>query len=126
MLTSQPYWKGLLMNRLLHWITKIPGLIEFGLFYIKEVVLSNLKVAYDVVTPSYFMKPAFIELNLEGMSDRQILFAANLITMTPGTLSLDVCDKTKRLKIHSMYVDDPDAESRELDEKILRRIRNVF
>ena len=114
------------MNRLLRWIIKLPRLIELGLFYIKEVVLSNLKVAYDVITPNYFMKPAFIELDLKGMSDRQILFAANLITMTPGTLSLDVCEETQKLKIHSMYVDDPDAEVHSLETKILRRIRNVF
>jgi multicomponent Na+:H+ antiporter subunit E len=114
------------MNRLLSWIIKLLRLIEFGLFYIKEVILSNLKVAYDVVTPSYFMKPALIEIDLTGMSDRQILAAANLITMTPGTLSLDLCEKTQRLKIHSMYVDNPDAEVRELNTKILRRIRNVF
>ena len=88
--------------------------------------MSNLKVAYEVVTPKYNMKPAFIELDLDGMSDRQILFAANLITMTPGTLSLDVCEETKRLKIHSMYVDNTDAAIRELETKILRRIRNVF
>ncbi|MGK0456671.1 MAG: multicomponent Na+:H+ antiporter subunit E [Zhongshania aliphaticivorans] len=85
-----------------------------------------MKVAYDVVTPSHYMKPAFIELDLKGMSDRQILFAANLITMTPGTLSLDVCEETQRLKVHSMYVDDRDAAVRELDTKFLRRIRNVF
>ncbi len=114
------------MNRLLRWIIKLPHFIEFGLFYVKEVILSNLKVAYDVVTPSYFMKPAFIELDLKGMSDRQILFAANLITMTPGTLSLDVCEETQKLKIHSMYVDDPDVEVRELETEILKRIRNVF
>ena len=114
------------MDRLLRWIIKLPRLLEFGLFYIKEVIMSNLKVAYDVVTPSYFMKPAFIELDLKGMSDRQILFAANLITMTPGTLSLDVCEETQQLKVHSMYVDDPDAAVRELETKILRRIRNVF
>lgn len=114
------------MNRLLHWITKLPRLIEFGLFYTKEVIMSNLKVAYDVVTPNYFMKPAFIELDLQGMSDRQIMFAANLITMTPGTLSLDICEETKRLKVHSMYVDDPDEAVRELETTILRKVRNVF
>ena len=114
------------MNRLLHWIIKLPRLIEFGLFYAKEVVMSNLKVAYDVITPNYYMKPAFIELDMQGMSDQQILFAANLITMTPGTLSLDFCEETKRLKVHSMYVDDPEAAVRELETKILRRIRNVF
>lgn len=114
------------MNRLLRWIIKLPHLLEFGLFYLKEVIMSNLRVAYDVMTPKHQMQPAFVELNLEGMSDRQILFAANLITMTPGTLSLDICEKTKRLKVHSMYVDDPDEAVRELETKILRRIRNVF
>ena len=114
------------MNQLLRWITKFFHLIEFALFYTKEVIMSNLKVAHDVITPNYFMKPAFIELDLKGMSDQQILFAANLITMTPGTLSLDICEKTKRLKVHSMYVDDPDEAVHELETKILRRIRNVF
>ena len=88
--------------------------------------MSNLRVAYDVVTPNYQMRPAFIELDLEGMSDRQIMFAANLITMTPGTLSLDICEETKRLKVHSMYANAPDEAVRELETTILRRIRNVF
>lgn len=114
------------MNRLLRWIIKLPRLIEFALFYLMEVIMSNLKVAHDVITPNFFMKPEFIELDLEGMTDQQILFAANLITMTPGTLSLDINEETKRLKIHSMYVDDTDTAIRELETKILRRIRNVF
>ena len=114
------------MNRLLHWIIKLPRLLEFGIFYIKEVILSNLKVAYDVITPKHHMRPAFIELDLKGMSDRQILFAANLITMTPGTLSLDVCEKTQHLKVHGMYVEDPDSAARDMETQILRRVRNVF
>jgi len=114
------------MNRLSRLITRFPRLIELALFYVKEVVMSNLKVAHDVVTPNYFMKPEFIELDMEGMSDQQMLLAANLITMTPGTLSLDICEETKRLKVHSMYVDDTDEAIRELETKILRRVRNVF
>jgi len=111
---------------MLQWMTKLFYLIEFALFYLKEVLMSNLKVAHDVVTPKYYMQPAFIELDIEGLTDRQILFLANLITMTPGTLSLDVSEDKKRLKIHSMYVDDPRAAVEELETKILRRIRNVF
>ena len=114
------------MNRLLRLITKLLYLMEFGIFYLKEVVLSNLKVAHDVLTPKHHMKPAFIELDLKGMTDRQILFAANLITMTPGTLSLDVCEETHRLKVHNMYVNDPDLSISELETRILRRVRNVF
>lgn len=115
------------MNRLLRWITKLPRLIEFGIFYAKEVALSNLKVAYEVLTPNYGMKPGFIELDLKDMTDQQILFAANLITMTPGTLSLDVSNEMPhRLKVHGMYVGNPEEAVLELETQILRRVRNVF
>lgn len=114
------------MRQLLKWIIKLPSLLEFGLFYLKEVIMSNLKVALDVVTPNYYMKPAMIELNLKGMSDQQMMLAANLITMTPGTISLDICEKTQQLKVHSMYAEDPEAAVSELEATILRRVRNVF
>ena len=114
------------MNRWLRRIAKLFNLVEFALFYVKEVILSNLRVAYDVITPKYYMQPAFIELDLQGMSHRQILILANLITMTPGTLSLDICEQTQTLKIHSMYVENPQTAVRNLETTILRRIRNVF
>ena len=54
------------------------------------------------------------------------MFLANLITMTPGTLRLDICKEKQRLQIHSMYVDDTKAAVQELETKIVRRIRDVF
>jgi multicomponent Na+:H+ antiporter subunit E len=77
--------------------------IELLLFYIYEVLISNARVAHDVLTPTHHMRPGFIHLNIEGLTDRQILAASNLITMTPGTLSLDVTPDRKFLQIHCMY-----------------------
>lgn len=78
----------------------------FLAFYIREVVMSNLRVAYDVLTPTHHMKPAFVALPLPSMSERQILILSNLITMTPGTLSLDVSADRSTLYLHAMYGED--------------------
>lgn len=102
-------------------------LTEFFFFYIKEVILSNLRIAWDVLTPAMHARPAFLEMPLEPMSDLQITLLANLITMTPGTLSIDVSPDRSRLMIHCMYVDDePSKLIAELKSNFERRVIDVF
>lgn len=112
--------------RLLRIILKLPALLEFAVFYLREVILSNLRVAYDVLTPRKLMQPAIISITTEGLTDRQLLVLMNTITMTPGTLSLDTEEATQRLYIHGMYLDNPTEAAKELEHNYLKRIRNVF
>ncbi|MGZ0654312.1 Na+/H+ antiporter subunit E [Coraliomargarita sp. W4R53] len=101
--------------------------IGFILFYIGEVVKSNLRVAYDVLTPTHHMNPGIIAVDVAGMTDRQLLFMANFITMTPGTLGLSFSDAKDKLYIHAMYLDnDLEALSAELSNNYGKRVRNVF
>lgn len=105
-------------------LTKIIKVIGFGFFYIKEVVVSNVRVAADIVTPQHLMKPAILEVNVNNLTPRQLFVASNLITMTPGTLSLDVVDGT--LFIHSMYCVDKVADADALVKNYVNRVRDVF
>lgn len=102
------------------------ALTSFAAFYLAEVVLSNLRVARDVLRPRLAIQPAVYRLPVEGLTDRQLLLAANLITMTPGTLTLDVAEDRRSLLIHSMAAPDPEAQARHLENTLLRRIRRVF
>lgn len=96
-------------------------------FYFIEVVKSNLRVAYDVLTPPHKMNPAIISVDVTGMTDRQLLFMANFITMTPGTLGLSFSDAKDKLYIHAMYIDDTvEALSEELSTNYGKRVRRVF
>lgn len=95
---------------------KIPQVIGFTLFYIWEVIKSNLRVAYEVFTPRHNMKPGVIGLPLDATTDAEITLLANLITMTPGTLSLDVSNDRKMLFIHAMYIDDEENLRRDLKD----------
>ncbi|MFC5051782.1 Na+/H+ antiporter subunit E [Rubritalea spongiae] len=103
---------------------KLVKLIAFGAFYLKEVVVSNIRVAIDIVSPAYLMKPDILTIDVSQLTPRQLLVVTNLITMTPGTLSLDVADGV--LYIHSMYSDDAEAESKDLVENYINKVCDVF
>jgi multicomponent Na+:H+ antiporter subunit E len=96
------------------WIRKIFGFLRFLLFYTKEVVLANLRVAHDVLTVRDHANPAIIAFELDARTDFEILLVANLISMTPGTLSMDVSTDRKTLYIHAMFVDDVEALKKDL------------
>jgi len=80
----------------------------FG-FFIKELVLSALNVAWLVVQPTIRLRPAFISYPLTVTTDAQITLLASLITLTPGTLSVDVSADRKTLLIHVLDVADREA-----------------
>jgi multicomponent Na+:H+ antiporter subunit E len=105
-------------NRERGYFYRLPKIISFFFFFLKELVKANLEVAYDVVTPKFYMKPGIIKIELDAQTDIEITLLANLITMTPGTLSLDVSDDKKVLYVHAMYIRDR--------EKFIHGIKHGF
>lgn len=105
---------------------KILQLIGFVFFYLKEVLLSNIRIAADILTPRHRMKPGVIAVPLENLTDPQLLILTNLVSMTPGTLCLDVSDDRKVLYIHAMYVEDAEQLRREIKVGFEKKILEVF
>ena len=107
-----------------HKSRKIGGLI---IFYLKELLLASVKVAYDVITPKDHMEPAIIAVPLEVNTDLEITLLANFITLTPGTLSIDISEDRKTLYIHEVYVKGKDKERvrRLIKEGFEKKILNI-
>jgi multicomponent Na+:H+ antiporter subunit E len=99
-----------------------------ALFFLWELVLANLRVAYDVLTPRHHMRPAVVAIPLDTTSDVQVTVLACLITLTPGTLSLDVSPDRRTLFMHAMYVDEDGVEGvrRKIKQGFERRVIEVF
>ena len=70
------------------------------LLFVRELVLSALRVAWLAVQPKLKLRPAIIAYPLTVTSDAQITLLANMITLTPGTLSVDVSDDRRTLYVH--------------------------
>jgi len=92
-----------------HYAGKVPKVIRFLGFFVRELIMSNLRVAHDVLTPTNYMRPAVIAVPLDARTDGEITILANLISLTPGTLSLDVSSDRRVLYLHVMYLDDEQA-----------------
>ena len=79
-----------------------------------ELIVSSVDVIWDIITPRLRAKPAIIYMPLDVKSDAGILLVTNLISLTPGTLSIDVSEDRKTLTLHAMFADDPEAVCRAL------------
>lgn len=104
----------------------LPKMIAFVFFFIYELILANLQVAYDVITPKFYMKPGIVSVPLDAKSDIEITLLANLISLTPGTLSLDVSDDKKVLYIHAMYVSDKEKFVKGIKDGFERRLLEIL
>jgi len=105
---------------------RLPRFIAFLGFFIWELVLSNIKVAIDIVTPLWHMKPGVLRFPLSTRNDLEITLVANFISLTPGTLVLDVSEDKKSLFVHAMFMDEEQqtlADLRELEQRLLKVIR---
>ncbi|HSL90206.1 MAG TPA: Na+/H+ antiporter subunit E [Ignavibacteriaceae bacterium] len=136
-LKAETFIEGIIIGYLILWISrsalggtkyfrKIPVTIMFVFYFIKELVIANLKVAFDIVTPKDYMKPGIIAFPLDVKTDMEITLFANLLTLTPGTLSLDVSTDKKVLYVHALYVKDADSFRKDLKEGIEKRLLEVL
>jgi len=80
--------------------------VVLAAYLLKEMVVSTLSVAWLVVQPRLKLRPAIIAYPLSVTTDLQITLLANMITLTPGTLSVDVVDNGRTLLIHALDVPD--------------------
>lgn len=100
--------------------------VSFFVYFIRILVKSNWTVAKIILTPGWTQRPRIVRYPVAHMTDLQITLLANVITLTPGTLSLDVSDDRRWLYVHCMSAEDRDAAIRDIDELRDRILRDLF
>ncbi len=109
------------------YFAKVAQAARFFAYYLAELVKANLRVAYDVVTPTHKMHPGVIAVPLDAKTDIEIAMFANLITLTPGTLGLFLSPDRKVLYVHVMYLDkDAVTTRRRLKEDLEQRVLELL
>jgi multicomponent Na+:H+ antiporter subunit E len=92
------------------WIMLIAYLI--GPFFI-SLAKANFDVAYRVITGK--IKPGIVKIKPDLKQDLSITMLANSITLTPGTLSVDIDEETNELYIHWINVDEQALKKKPVD-----------
>lgn len=105
-------------------IRKTYHFIVFMGFYLVKLISANIFIAWDILTPRMRTHPGIIEVEVNLASEFGILLLSNLVSMTPGTLSMDLDRERNKLLVHLLYMDKEEATKKEIDG-IMRRIRQI-
>ncbi|EKF40611.1 Na+/H+ antiporter subunit E [Nitratireductor indicus] len=100
--------------------------ISLMLLFLYELVMSAWRVMVLVLSPRMDLKPGIFAYPLKVDRDFEITLLANLITLTPGTLSVDVSEDRRFLYVHALDCSSPDDLRRDIAEGFERKIMEAF
>jgi multicomponent Na+:H+ antiporter subunit E len=112
--------RGLFGDQRYH--ARVAGAFRLVGFFLYDLFTSSIAVAWDILTPTLRARPCFLEMPLDARTDVEIMLTANLISLTPGTLSVDVSPDRRTLLVHAMFADDPEAVIAGLKDGMERRV----
>jgi len=104
---------------------KFPKTLNLTFYFLKELAVSNLRVLWEIITPNQINRPGIIGVPLDAHTDLEIFILANLISLTPGTLSVDLSDNRQTLFVHVMFLDDVAASRAAIKADLERRVLEI-
>jgi multicomponent Na+:H+ antiporter subunit E len=119
-------WLSKPLYRDTRYFEKLPKTIKLAGYFLKELAVSNLRVLWDVITPRHIHRPGIIGIPLAAQTDLEIFVVANLISLTPGTLSVDLSEDRKTLYVHIMFLDNVETARAEIKNGLERRVLEVM
>jgi multicomponent Na+:H+ antiporter subunit E len=102
------------------------AVVFFLLFYLWELIVSSLLLARDIFRFRQTFTHGIVKVEIDLKSDMAILAIVNLLSMTPGSLIVDLSPDRKFLYIHTMYLDDVEKFKRDIKNNFERRIKAIF
>lgn len=118
----------LMYRRFFHerfYLSRVIAVISLIMLFLKELVLSNISVLKHVLKPKLDIKPGIFALETELTKDWEITILANLITLTPGTLVVDVSLDSKILYIHAIDIQEKHEAIDSIKNSFERAIKEV-
>ncbi len=104
---------------------KLPGAIILVAFVLFELFRSSLLLVRDVLTKTDYSRPYVLAVPLRVQTDAEITLLANIISLTPGTVSVDVSEDRRVLYVHSLYTYDDQQVIRAIQDRLEARILNL-
>lgn len=100
--------------------------VGFIFYYLVEFFRASLRVTRDVLSLKPRMRPGILAIPLDAKTDAEINLLANLITLTPGGLSVEVSEKKDTLFVHEMYLEPGKDKVKEIKEGLEHKVLEVM
>jgi len=100
--------------------------VRYLLIFLKEVVVANIDVVKIVLSPKLNMTPGIIAYKMDVKTDAGITLLANSITLTPGTLSVDISEDRKTLYIHALHIEDAEKLEQSIRDSLEKHSKEIL
>jgi multicomponent Na+:H+ antiporter subunit E len=81
----------------------VKDLISISLFFLISVIQANIALAWDILWHRKSFSHAFFKVDCSSLSAWQTVLLGNMISLTPGSLTLDADGDGRTLYIHTLY-----------------------
>ncbi|MBU3572042.1 Na+/H+ antiporter subunit E [Priestia megaterium] len=125
------FWGAVLLfvfRRFFHrrfYLHKVYAIIKLLFIFIRELFKANIAVTKDVLRPKLNIQPAIFAMPTRLESEWEITILSLLITLTPGTLVMDVSDDNSTIYIHAINTDDIDDIITDIQQTFEKAIMEV-
>ena len=106
--------------------TRIYYMVYYLIIFIRELIKSNISVAWIVLTPSLPINPGIVKFKSKLKTDYAKMILANSITLTPGTLSIDIIDDTFYIHWMNVKTTNPEKAFTEIAETFEKTLLKIF
>ncbi|MGE4336441.1 MAG: Na+/H+ antiporter subunit E [Pigmentiphaga sp.] len=104
----------------------IPAWLLIAATLLRELLKATWATLRMVYAPRGTVRPAILAVPIDETSPVGITTFANMITLTPGTTTLDVSDDRRLLYVHALDVADPEAAVRDMKTSLETHIPKVW
>lgn len=106
-------------------ISRLWALIKLFVIFVKEVLISSLKVLSWIYTQSHKLESEFFELHLEVKEKSQQILIAHFITLTPGTLAIEIT-KHRSIIVHILKKEEREATMRLIKQSVEPLVKKLW
>lgn len=116
----------LVMPRQLPYRVNILALINLMLFMLWELLRSSFEVAWDIITPTEKSDAKLIEIKLCSQHPIHVSLFTSLISLTPGTLAIDLSEDNQTMLVHVMFAQNTIKTVQDIKSKVESKIIRAF
>jgi multicomponent K+:H+ antiporter subunit E len=91
-----------------------------------DIVTANWRVARQVVGPLHRLSPALVEVPLDLRDPFLATLLGSIVSLTPGTVAIDVDRQRWVLLVHALDAPDPQALVREIKDRYELPLKEIF
>ncbi|MBQ3198779.1 MAG: Na+/H+ antiporter subunit E [Firmicutes bacterium] len=101
-------------------------LVQLVFIFMYELLVANLTVLVKVFSPRLNIKPGIIKVPIEVEGPFWITTLANMITLTPGTLTVEVSPDNKFFYVHCLNIDNEESIVSDIKDTFEKKIQEVY